>query len=229
MKGKLYGIGVGPGDPELLTLKAIRIMKTAKLVALPKEEGEKSIAYQIALPVCPELANKELLSLPLIMTKDKKALKKAYDESQKMIEDSLSQGKDVVFLTLGDPTIYSTYLYVHKRVEKAGYETEIISGIPSFCAVAARFGIGLAEREEQLHIIPASYQVEEALNLPGTKVLMKAGRKLAKVKEILSRRKEEVLMIENCGMDSEKIYRGIEEIPEKSGYYSLLIVKEKKE
>lgn len=82
-------------------------------------------------------------------------------------------GQKVVFLTLGDPTVYSTYLYVHKRVAQMGYDTEIVSGITSFCAVSARFNQGLVEKAQQLHVIPASYQIEEALKLPGTKVLMK--------------------------------------------------------
>lgn len=227
MAGKLYGVGVGPGDPELLTLKALRIIKEADLVAVPKEEGEKSIAYKIALSACKELAHKELLSLPVVMTKDRELLKKCYDKSQRMLKEALGQGKDVAFLTLGDPTIYSTYLYVHEEIKKAGYEAEIISGIPSFCAAAARLGEGLSRREEQIQIIPASYQVEQALDLPGTKILMKAGRKLSKVRKALKDRQKDLVMIENCGMENEKIYRGIEEIPEKSGYYSLLIVKEK--
>ena len=132
-----------------------------------------------------------------------------------------------MFLTLGDPSVYSTYLYIHKKVQAAGYETEIISGITSFCAAAARLNIGLVEKAQQLHVIPASYQIEEALKLPGTKVLMKAGKKIEQVKEVLQQQDAQVVMIENCGMPGEKVYYGADAIPEDAGYYSLIIVKEK--
>lgn len=145
----------------------------------------------------------------------------------RQIEKYLSEGKQVAFLTLGDPTVYSTYLYIHKRVQEHGYEVEIISGITSFCAVAARLNMGLAEKAEMLHVIPASYQIKDALQLPGTKVLMKAGRKMKEVKEQLLHLGVQAVMIENCGMENEKIYRCAEEIPEEAGYYSLIIVKEK--
>ena len=119
----------------------------------------------------------------------------------------LDKGMDVAFPTLGDPTVYSTYIYVHKRVQAAGYETEIVSGITSFCAVAARLNTGLVEKAEPLHVIPASYQIEEALKLSGTKVLMKAGKKMAEVKKILLEQQIPASMIENCGMENERIYR----------------------
>ena len=131
-------------------------------------------------------------------------------------------------MTLGDVTIYSTYLYVHHRVAEAGYPVEIVNGIPSFCAVAARLNMGLVEKSEMLHIIPASYQIEEALKLPGTKVLMKAGKQMGHVKELLKQADATAVMIENCGMPGEKIYSTIDEIPEDAGYYSLIIVKEKR-
>ena len=85
------------------------------------------------------------------------------------------------------------------------------------------------EKAEELHVIPASYQIEEALQLPGTKVLMKAGKKMAEVKKTLKKLGATAVMIENCGMPDEKIYRGVEEIPDDAGYYSLIIIKDKKE
>ena len=129
-------------------------------------------------------------------------------------------------MTLGDTSVYSTYLYVHTKILEMGYEAEIISGITSFCAVAARLNIGLVEKAEELHVIPASYQIEEALKLQGTKVLMKAGTKMGEVKKLLMESGQNVVMIENCGMPGEKIYHSAQEIPEDAGYYSLIIVKE---
>lgn len=161
------------------------------------------------------------------MTKDPEKLQESHDAAAARIEEYLREGKDVAFLTLGDPTVYSTYLYVHKRVEADGFPVEIISGITSFCAAAARMNMGLVEKAEPLHVIPASYPVEEALRLSGTKVLMKAGKKMGRVKEELLKLDEEVTMIENCGMEGEACYRSAREIPEEAGYYSLIIVKEK--
>lgn len=112
---------------------------------------------------------------------------------------------------------------------EAGYETEMISGIPSFCAAAARLQTGIAEKSEQIHIIPASYQIQEALTLPGTKILMKAGKKLPQVKQQLQDGNQSVVMVENCGMEGERIFRGVEEIPEDAGYYTLIIVKDEGE
>lgn len=229
MSGKLYGVGVGPGDPELLTLKAMRLVKEADVIALPGNEPKESVAYKIVLGAYPELANKPLLAVPMPMTKDKEKLEHAHALGTELVRSELDQGKQVVFLTLGDPTVYSTYLYIHKRIRDLGYETEIVCGIPSFCAVAARMNMGLVEKAEPLHVIPASYQIEDALKLPGTKVLMKAGKKMKEVKAQIQALGEKGIMIENCGMPDEKIYTSVEEIPEDAGYYSLIIVKDKEQ
>ena len=226
MQGKLYGIGVGPGDPELLTLKALRLVIECDVIAVPGTAAEESVAYQIVKGAWPEIAQKELLPVPMPMTKDPRQLEENHENGARSIESILQKGKQVAFLTLGDPTVYSTYLYVHKKIQSWGYEVEIVSGITSFCAVAARMNMGLVEKAEPLHVIPASYQIEEALKLPGTKVLMKAGKKLGEVKEQLLSMGAQGVMIENCGMENEKIYHTIEEIPENAGYYSLTIIKE---
>lgn len=225
MAGILYGIGVGPGEPELLTLKAVRIIRECDVIAVPGEDYRESVAYKIALGAVEEMGEMTVVGMPMPMTKDRKVLDDNYRQIADRIEQWLEEGKRVGFLTLGDVTIYSTYLYVHQMVTADGYQTEIINGIPSFCAVASRLNTGLVERSEELHVIPASYQVEDALKLPGTKIFMKAGRQLRRVKEQLKESGAQVVMVENCGMDGEKIYRGIEEINEDAGYYSLMIVR----
>lgn len=227
MAGKLYGVGIGPGDPELLTLKAVRVIKEADVIAVPGQKKEETVAYQITVQAVPEIAEKEILEIDWPMTKDPVKLRESHEAAAKKVAQVLDEGKNVAFLTLGDTTVYSTYLYVHKQILQMGYEAEIVSGITSFCAVAARLNMGLVENSEPLHVIPASYQIEDALKLPGTKVLMKAGKKMSGVKEQLLALDEEAVMIENCGMPGERIYRSANEIPEDAGYYSLIIVKEK--
>ena len=229
MQGKLYGVGVGPGDPELLTLKALRLIKENEVIAVPGKDIQASVAYQIVKGAYEDLDKKTLIPVAMPMTKDPQVLKANHDKAADQVEDYLKKGKNVVFLTLGDTTVYSTYLYVHKRILERGYEAKIVSGITSFCAVAARLNMGLVEADQPLHVIPATYkaqEMDEILKLPGTKVLMKTGKKMKQVKESIEKSGQKAVMMENCGMPSEKIYRSAEEIPEDSGYYSLIIVKE---
>lgn len=227
MKGTLYGIGVGPGDPELLTLKAVRLIQESPVIAVPGKVKEKTVAYKIVKQAIPNLDEKEFLEIDMPMTKDKDRLEKSHQKGTEEVTKCLKAGKNVAFLTLGDPTVYSTYIYIHQMVRAKGYPVDIINGVTSFCAVAARLGEGLVEKSQLLHVIPSSYQIEEALSLPGTKVLMKAGKKMPKVKKLLKKQNCKVSMVENCGMENEHIYAGAEEIPEVAGYYSLIIVKEK--
>lgn len=225
-RGKLYGVGVGPGDPELLTLKALRVMEESAVIAVPGDTPENSTAYQIAKQGCKNLAEKETVAIPMPMTKVEEALRESHEKGADIIAGFLDQGKQVVFLTLGDPSVYSTYLYLKKILENRGYDTEMVSGIPSFCGVAAALNISLTEKAESLHIIPASYPIEEALKLSGTKVLMKSGKKLGKVREQLLAEGVDAMMVENCGMEGERHYLSAEEMPEQGSYYSLIVVKE---
>lgn len=136
MQGKLYGLGVGPGDPELLTIKALRLIKENEVIAVPGNVVSESVAYKIVKGVYEELDTKNLIPVAMPMTKDKAELEANHKKAADDVEAYLKQGKNVVFLTLGDPAVYSTYLYVHKRILDRGYEAEIVSGITSFCAVS---------------------------------------------------------------------------------------------
>ena len=126
MRGILYGVGVGPGDPELMTLKAVRLIKENDIIAVPGAEVRETVAYKIAVQAVPELADKELLPIYMPMTHDKAELELNHEKGAKALEAALDTGKNVVFLTLGDPTIYSTFSYVQKRVEADGYELSLI-------------------------------------------------------------------------------------------------------
>ncbi|MEG1929598.1 MAG: precorrin-2 C(20)-methyltransferase, partial [Anaerovorax sp.] len=157
-------------------------------------------------------------------------LEKSHREAVQKIMGWLDEGKNIAFLTLGDPTIYSTYAYVHGKIRDKGYETEIIPGIPSFCAVAARLNESLTEAGEALVVIPGSYQgVEEALAIKGTKVLMKSGKAMGSIKRYLKNMEKPptVKMVERCGMEGERIFHTIEELDENASYFSLMIVRDK--
>lgn len=227
--GKLFGVGVGPGDPELMTVKAVRLIRECDIVFVPGKVPKETVAYQIAVQAVPELCEKHIVGIDMPMTKDQELLRKSHETAVATAAGYLEKGKRCVFLTLGDPCIYSTYIYLHKQLSKQGYETEIVNGIPSFLAVAARLNEGLVEGAQMLHVIPATYQVEEGANLPGTKVFMKSGKALGKVKAAMKKADLDGKLIERCGMPGERIYDSVERFPDEAGYYSLVIAKEKED
>lgn len=224
--GKLYGVGTGPGDPELITLKAIKTINKCDYIAVPNKIKENALSYQIALSAIPSIKDKKCLCIEMPMTKDHDILEDSHNKAVTLITDILNTGNDIAFLTLGDPAIYSTYIYIHNKTKALGYQTEIINGIPSFCAASALINEGLANGSSCLHIIPSTYGIDENLNLPGTKVLMKAGRKMPQIKEKLRQQGISATLIENCGMENENIYNCIDDIPDNPSYYSLIIIKE---
>lgn len=262
MNGRFYGVGVGPGDPRLMTILAVETIRSCPVIAVPLHGSERGVAYQIARGMIDDLDAKECVGFRVPMSKDRNVLTEGYQRAAADIIEKLREGKDVACLTLGDPTIYSSYIYLHRIVQASGFHTEIISGVPSFCAVSAKLSDSLVDRDEQLHVIPSSYGVHRslqqtqaayseneddseivgaamheqfahessatlasALKLPGTKVLMKAGAEIGAVKELLRQESCSCRMVENCGMSDEKIYECLEDIPEKAGYYSVIVVK----
>lgn len=227
--GTLYGIGVGPGDPELLTLKAVRIIRACDVILVPGEDYGQSTAYRIAAAAVPEVREKECHGVWLPMTKDRRVLKESHEKAAAQAVALLKQGKQVGFLNLGDITLYASYLYIHKLVKRGGYSTGLVNGIPSFCAAAARLGIGLATGAQPVHIVPQPQQVKAGLQLPGTRILMKLGRQMGAAKGYIRENGQAAMMVENCGMENERVCRSVGEIPEDAGYYSLVIVKEQQD
>ena len=223
--GKLYGVGVGPGDPELLTLKAVRLLKEADVVAVPDKGAGEKTALQIVKAF---VKDKELLYCPTPMVRDKTRLDQCYEEIADHICALLDEGKQVSFITLGDPTIYSTYIYVHKKVIARGYCAELIPGVPSFCAVAARLGQSLCESAERLLIVPASCDLHDSMDICANKVFMKAGKGILQLQEQLreSGQLKAASMVENCGMENEQVWPQFGDMTENSGYFSVVVVKE---
>jgi precorrin-2/cobalt-factor-2 C20-methyltransferase len=239
MKGIFYGVGVGPGDPELLTLKAQRIIETCPVIAIPKDEAGSLTALEIAQQAVPEIAKKEIIKLSLPMSRDPQVLIEARKQAAQQIIDRLLQGCPVAFLTLGDPSIYSTFSYLRVQVQGAGYIVESVPGITSFCAAAARLGISLADGGESIHIIPGSYQgLVEGLTAPGTKIIMKTGRAAKELSHLLTEGGllNQTALVQNCGLDGERIISCLgqdkiltskqDENASLEKYFSIFIVKE---
>ncbi len=227
MKGIAYGVGVGPGDPEYMTLKAVRLIRENDVIAVPGRVPEDSVAYKIAAAVVPEIKDKELVPVYMPMVKDRDLIDLEHQRAAKLMESYLDQGKNVVYITLGDSTIYCTFSYIQHYLEADGYPVELVSGIPSFCAAAARLNTPLTEWDEPLHVLPAVHKLEDDLALSGNYVLMKSASKMAAVKDMLRRSGRKAVMAENCTMANEKLYYSVDEIPDDAGYFSLIIAKEK--
>jgi precorrin-2/cobalt-factor-2 C20-methyltransferase len=213
-RGKLYGIGVGPGDTELLTLKAAKVLKTVPVVFSPKSAKEKeSIALSIVRPILEERKDYKRLMLvePIFpMIEDKDELEKIWNSAAEMIAQYLDSGRDVAFITLGDTSVFSTYSYVQKRLIDR-YEIETIPGITSFTACAAARNKALVEQNQILTVVPKiDDRLEQILEYSDSIVLMKASRNTsdleAKIEE--KDRKKEIYSVQNCTRENEKMIEG---------------------
>ena len=225
-RGTLYGVGVGPGDPELITCKAVRLIRENEVIAVPGKDARKSAAYRIAVQAVPELTEKELAPIPMPMVKDRARLEEEHRKGAETLKTYLDRGRNVVYLTLGDPTIYSTFSYLQRILEEEGFPVELCNGVPSFCAAAARLNLPLSEWDEPIHILPAVHGTDHALNLPGTCVLMKPASQMKEVKALLRQSGREAAAVLNCGMVGETVCRNVDEIPDDAGYFSLIISKQ---
>ena len=223
MKGTAYGVGVGPGDPELMTLKACRLIRENDYIAVPGKEPKETVVYKIAVQAVPELENKKLIPIYMPMIKDRQRIEEEHRKGADLIRQYLDQGKNVVYLTLGDSTIYCTFTYLQRILEREGYPVELVSGIPSFCAAAARLKLPLTEWDEPLHVIPAVHRTENLLGHSGTYVLMKAASHMKETKAMIRQSGREASAVLDCGMESEKICRSVDEIPDDASYFSLII------
>ena len=226
-KGTLYGVSIGPGEPELITLKALNIISNSKYIATPHTGTGDSLALSIVSQAI-DLSDKEIMKLEFPMTKDKEILAKSHEEAADAIAAVLDTGNDVAMLNLGDVTIYSTFAYTMDKLLEKDYDVEVIPGVTSFCASASKLRIGLTTMNEPLHIIPATgIDLKEALQMPGSKVLMKIGKSMPKLIEVLKELnlEDNVYAVENCGLENEKIYNNLDEFDGKMGYFTIVIVK----
>ena len=229
-KGIFYGVGVGPGDPELLTLKAVRLLERCPVIAAPRTKGGGMLALEIASGAA-DLGGKTVLPLDFSMERDRAKQRASHLAAADLVEPYLAKGLDVAMLNLGDVSIYATYSYLMEIFKDRGYETVMVPGVPSFCAVAARLGISLTEMNTALHISPGGAALGEALDLPGTKVLMKSGRQMPAVLEALKTKGTlgNSMLVQNCGLPGEAVYPDLSKaVPgeDSMGYFATVIVKE---
>lgn len=218
---------MGPGDPELLTLKAVRVLEACPVIAAPQTGSGETLAMDIVRQAV-SLEGKTLLPLFFTMARDPALRREAHRRAAGEIEDHLTAGRDVAMLNLGDVSIYATYGYLRKLLEARGCRTEMIPGVPSFCAAAARLGVDLVQGDEPLHLIPGhGGPVEGSLALPGTKVLMKSGRQFPEAVRALERAglAERASLVQNCGLPDEAVFQDDGQFPEDPGYFATIIVK----
>jgi len=228
----LYGVGVGPGDPELLTLKARRVLDAVPVLAVPvSQRGEESLALGVVRGFVRR--DQEVLSLFMPMSRDRTYLVKCWEAAARELLGKLRQGRDVAFLTLGDASLYSTYSYLMEIIQRLdpSVPIETVPGITSFSAAAARLNLPLAKGDEALAVIPALEDpeiLEELIPLFPNLVLMKVARRYDEIVRILARAgvaKTSVLAT-RCGHQGESFSWDLEAgIGQRHDYLSLIIVK----
>ena len=187
----LIGIGVGPGDPDLLTVKAVKAIQNADIIMCPaSKEDRPSIALSVVSSIIDKSKNQEIIKLIFPMTKDKDVLEQTWKRNAKIMAKKVLSGKNVVYLTVGDPYLYSTWIYMHKDLKKNYPEMDIsvIPGIVSIFTFAAKIGISIAEGSEKVAIIPSCYDlssVKEIAKHSESMIFLKDGRYFDQVIKVL--------------------------------------------
>jgi len=226
MTGTLYGIGVGPGDPELITLKAHRILQEVPVVAWPAPLEGESMARRIAAPHLPGGQTEIPIRMPLMG--DRFPAQEIYDWTAETLGEHLSAGRSVAVLCEGDPFVYGSFMYLFARM--AGrFPVRVVPGISSLTAGAAAIGAPLAARNDVLSVIPAPLPedaLEERLSTADAAIVIKIGRHLGKLRRVLERLgiAGQARYIEYATM-AEQVVRPFAEVPgESAPYFSMVLV-----
>ena len=184
--GTLYGVGVGPGDPELMTVKAWRLLSTAKVIAYLAANGSDSTARSIAAPFLPDDSQEIIIDVP--MRTEREPAQAAYDQGAAEIATHLARGDDVVMLCEGDPFFYGSFIYVFERLAKS-FDCVVVPGVTSVTACAAEMRQPLSRRDDVLKVLPATMDADrlrDELATCQTAAIIKVGRHFGKVKQVLS-------------------------------------------
>ena len=231
LKGTFYGVSVGPGDPELLTLQAVRLIRQCPVLAAPQTSSGQMLALDIARSALGEALNgKTIVPLHFAMSRDPAVLAASHAQAAQAVRPFLDAGQDVAMLNLGDVSIYATFGYLQSLLQAEGYATAMAAGVPSFCAAAARLNVPLTGgMDVPLTVAPGGW-VGRVLETPGTKVLMKTGRQLPALLDTLRQagKLKKSALVCNCGLPDEQVYpdlsRSQPDAP--AGYFATVLVKE---
>jgi len=236
---ELTCVGCGPGDPELLTVKAVNAIKNADVIMCPtSKEGKPSIALSVVSSLIDQAKKQEIVNLVFPMTKDKDILENTWQKNSQIIAESVFSGKKVVYLTVGDPYLYSTWIYLHREisVKHPDINITVIPGIVSMFTFASKIGISLAEGAEKMAVIPSCYdlsKVKEIAKNCDTMIFLKDGRYFDQVINLLREAgfsKDSIFAIgQDLDTDKEivkKLTLGqVTEDSITSKYFSIMVVK----
>ena len=225
MSGTLYGVGVGPGDPELLTLKAARILRAVPVIAYVAPEGGESLARSI---IAEHLENEPVeIALPVPMRADPAIGQEVYDRYAPEIAGHLKAGRDVAVLCEGDPLFYGSFMYL---LERLGEEcpVEVVPGVSSLGAAAAAAAMPLVSRNESLAVVPATLpeaELESRLRLADCAAILKVGRHVAKVRRVLGRLSmSETKYVERASQDGARVL-DLDQAGDKAPYFSMVLAR----
>jgi len=235
-KGKLYGVSVGPGAGDLMTIRALKCLKNVDCIAIPrKDKFSPSVAWGIAKDMVGEIQDQERLYLNFPMTKDPILLKPAWDIAFQEIKDRLDAGKNVAFISAGDVFVYSTFIYLYNHANEywPEIEVEVIAGVSSISAVPIVAGIPLADGQERVAIIPASYQtydLRSIFQMFDTIVLMKVSSVMNKIVDALEAEGllDKAVYVAKATMKEEQIVWDVKSIKDdRCVYFSMIVVSKK--
>lgn len=224
MTGRLCGVGVGPGDPELITLKAARIIEAADIIAYPVLEKGQSLARDIARN---HIKSQRELRIEIPMTHDRLPAQKAYDQSAQEIEAALNEDASVVVLCEGDALFYGSFMYLFARLSKR-FPVEVIPGVSSVMACAAVACRPLVARNEVFTVLPAplsAADITQHMKGSETLAIMKVGRHLKKIKEVIHQEGllSKAIYVERATMAEERVLP-LEDAPEDAPYFSMVLI-----
>jgi precorrin-2/cobalt-factor-2 C20-methyltransferase len=233
-QGTVFGVGVGPGDPELMTMKAVRVLREARVVAFFAKRGKLGNAHATAARYLHPEAEQLALVYPYTVELSPRdpeyiaALRGFYDASAELIAQHLMRGQDVAVLCEGDPLFYGSYMYLHDRLAEKHHCT-VIPGITSFAGCAASAGIPLVSTDKVFSIIPCTLseaELEARLREAGAAALIKLGRHFAKVRRVLERlgKLEQATYFERGTTDAQVIMPLAHKRDEAAPYFALILV-----
>jgi precorrin-2/cobalt-factor-2 C20-methyltransferase len=225
MSGTLYGVGLGPGDPELMTLKAHRLISGASVIAYPTLAGGDSFARSIAADSIPANAREIVMDVP--MSTDREPAQRAYDIGAKAIAAELDAGHDVVCLCEGDPFFYGSFMYIFARL-CTHYDVSVIPGVTSVTTCAARAGKPLVARNERLTVLPGPLPEDELrARIEGAEsvAIMKVGRHLSKIRTVIDGLGllDQAVYVERASLPQEVVC-ALADAPEKAPYFSMILL-----